>query len=539
MNQTYALIIAGTVDEILVTSSDPGSEWILVTNPRVRTGWLYSGGQFVNPTPDPVPELPPANPAASAEIYATQAQQAAQQAALAAAVSIEHAKIGPQGGPGDKGDRGEAGPRGDTGPQGVQGNPGPIGPVGPGGETANRLYTARTINLTGDVTGSVAFDGSVDVNMGATVGADFAKLGSANTFMQALAVNANVIPAFSIVRPGSTNVGMSFQNANVARYLGITNSGELNFGSNANLTSSGNPIAFKNSDNLFTTVQSAPRWAVDANFYLTQGSATGDQVLGFDAQDYMVYNRATDRLDFRLAGINKISQTATATTFSTPVTLPSAAPTATTHATHKSYVDGRIAICLPLAGGVVTGNLTVNGVANYVNGINVTGVTTGPGNFFQTLVSGNPNWENINVSAAHFSSQWAGLRVHVGTNDLRTFDFRNDGSGYATGSWLGGSDGRVKTDRVVIDNALERIDALTGLTYTRIDLGNRRDVGLIAQDVRTVLPEAVHVGGTPMEGYDDGFHHLNYNGVVALLVEAVKALKAEVATLKAERSQGG
>ncbi len=47
-----------------------------------------------------------------------------------------------------------------------------INPDQPNAETATKLQTARTIALTGDVTGSVSFDGSANVSINTTVGDD-------------------------------------------------------------------------------------------------------------------------------------------------------------------------------------------------------------------------------------------------------------------------------------------------------------------------------------------------------------------------------
>ena len=66
------------------------------------------------------------------------------------------------------------------------------------------------------------------------------------------------------------------------------------------------------------------------------------------------------------------------------------------------------------------------------------------------------------------------------------------------------------------------------MTYIRTDMsdGNRRYAGLIAQDVEKVLPEAVHE--------EEDHKVLDYNGTIGLLVEAIKELKEEVASLKTQ-----
>lgn len=80
------------------------------------------------------------------------------------------------------------------------------------------------------------------------------------------------------------------------------------------------------------------------------------------------------------------------------------------------------------------------------------------------------------------------------------------------------SDASVKTDVRTIDHALDKVRAIRGCTYVRCDGPDReRQVGVIAQEVERVLPEAVHVG-------PDGKRSVAYGNLVALLVEAVKTL---------------
>lgn len=94
------------------------------------------------------------------------------------------------------------------------------------------------------------------------------------------------------------------------------------------------------------------------------------------------------------------------------------------------------------------------------------------------------------------------------------------------------SDRRAKSDINVIENALEKVEKLTGNTYELHNTsgGTTRSAGLIAQEVQEVLPEAV----TQDIEADGGLLRLNYNSVIALLVESVKELSAEVKGLKAE-----
>jgi len=85
------------------------------------------------------------------------------------------------------------------------------------------------------------------------------------------------------------------------------------------------------------------------------------------------------------------------------------------------------------------------------------------------------------------------------------------------------SDIRLKENIELIDDALNRVDTISGYTFNYID-NPQRMTGLIAQEVEKVLPEAV---------YEDGNHKaLYYGNIVGLLVEAIKDLKKEVDEIK-------
>lgn len=100
------------------------------------------------------------------------------------------------------------------------------------------------------------------------------------------------------------------------------------------------------------------------------------------------------------------------------------------------------------------------------------------------------------------------------------------------------SDQRLKDDIQIIEDALEKIDQLDGVTWVQSDLArevgapvqDRRKAGLLAQQLEKVLPEAV--GLAPFDTNKlmksrTGLNLLNiqYEQVSGLLVEGIKALK--------------
>lgn len=145
--------------------------------------------------------------------------------------------------------------------------------------------------------------------------------------------------------------------------------------------------------------------------------------------------------------------------------------------------------------------------------------------------------------AAYVSSQWttSGLNpnniyysvgnVGVGTT-TPTERMHVVGNVFATGSFMSTSDRTFKDDLRVIGSPLEKVSGLTGYTFRRTppsapDAPAARETGLIAQDVAAILPEAV-------SRQSDGTLSIAYGNLAGLFVEAIKELRARVATLEAE-----
>ena len=90
------------------------------------------------------------------------------------------------------------------------------------------------------------------------------------------------------------------------------------------------------------------------------------------------------------------------------------------------------------------------------------------------------------------------------------------------------SDIKLKENIEVIDNALDKVKQLKGITYDLKSDGNRL-TGLIAQDLEKVLPEAVY---TAKDLEEQEHLAIRYGNTVGLLVEAIKELEARVKELE-------
>ncbi len=91
------------------------------------------------------------------------------------------------------------------------------------------------------------------------------------------------------------------------------------------------------------------------------------------------------------------------------------------------------------------------------------------------------------------------------------------------------SDIRLKRNIASIDNALDKIGAVRGVSFEwteEIANHDGRQLGVIAQEIETVLPELVSTDA-------DGMKSVDYTKLTAVLVEAVKELRAENEALNA------
>jgi hypothetical protein len=92
------------------------------------------------------------------------------------------------------------------------------------------------------------------------------------------------------------------------------------------------------------------------------------------------------------------------------------------------------------------------------------------------------------------------------------------------------SDARLKKNLIVITDAIDKINQLYGYHFTWNDLikddrENTETVGLIAQEVEKVLPEAVWTG-------EDGYKRIYLDKITPLLVEGIKELNQKIKSLE-------
>lgn len=95
-------------------------------------------------------------------------------------------------------------------------------------------------------------------------------------------------------------------------------------------------------------------------------------------------------------------------------------------------------------------------------------------------------------------------------------------------SWTNASDERLKDITGEIQNGLAKVCALRAATYTwKADEGKVPQIGLIAQNVLGIVPEAVVVPEAEFNGKPETAMGVNYDRLIPVLVKAIQELKAE------------
>jgi hypothetical protein len=108
------------------------------------------------------------------------------------------------------------------------------------------------------------------------------------------------------------------------------------------------------------------------------------------------------------------------------------------------------------------------------------------------------------------------VRVGIGTdNPIRKLWVNGDAGG--TSAWYNDSDERLKQDIKNIEGALEKVKQLRGINFRWRDTEHHpkgQQMGLIAQDVKEIVPEVVEKKGE--------YYSLATSNLVPLLIEAIK-----------------
>ena len=154
-------------------------------------------------------------------------------------------------------------------------------------------------------------------------------------------------------------------------------------------------------------------------------------------------------------------------------------------------------------------------------------------------IANGSNWSGelagkIEHHAANMYIQFTSNFIARNSSGSNVFNVDSSGNGTFNANVSAYSDYRLKEDVKTIDNALDKVSKLRGVEYTRKET-KAREIGVIAQEVKEIVPELVTIENTKsdinLEGLED-LHTMKYANTVGLLIEAIKELKLEIEELK-------
>lgn len=157
----------------------------------------------------------------------------------------------------------------------------------------------------------------------------------------------------------------------------------------------------------------------------------------------------------------------------------------------------------------------------YGDGSKLTGLQVGAA----SSVTSEDNQDNSDYPMAFLSGVGVGVSVYTDGTTNEEFTYNPSTGTLKVKEFDSLSDARLKTDIVEIEDALSKVDSLRGVEYNWKN-GSGASVGIIAQEVQEVYPQLVSDSGSRLT--------VNYNGLVGLLIAAVKELSSEVSDLKSQ-----
>ena len=131
---------------------------------------------------------------------------------------------------------------------------------------------------------------------------------------------------------------------------------------------------------------------------------------------------------------------------------------------------------------------------------------------------GNNNSYSIaqNAGGKTYINSVAGNDMSFRCGNVEKMNMSTSGDLVANGNITAYSDERLKSNIKTIDNALDKVTKLRGVSYTKED---KQGIGVIAQEVEKVIPEVV---------IDGKYKSVAYGNMVGVLIEAMKEQQKQI-----------
>ena len=139
----------------------------------------------------------------------------------------------------------------------------------------------------------------------------------------------------------------------------------------------------------------------------------------------------------------------------------------------------------------------------------------------------------VTNSATEFSTENTAFVIGNGTaNDSRSdaLTVLFDGTTTIAGDLSINSDARLKANIISLGSTLAKLLQIDGKSYTmKKDENKKQKIGVLAQDIEKVFPELV--------SESNGVKSVNYQGLVPVLINALKEQQAEIERLKTQEER--
>ena len=352
--------------------------------------------------------------------------------------------------------------------------------------TATSWATGRTLSLTGDVTGtSASFDGSGNISISTTIAADSVALGTDTT--------GNYVAS---ITNGSYITGGN----------GGSEGAGLTLAVDATTTNTASKVVARDASGNFSAGTITAALSGNATTATTLATARNIQGVSFNGS----------------ADITVVTAGTGVTVSGTQVSIGQAVATSSN---------------VTFANMTSTGVLTVSNGSTTSNGIKF---GADPG-------GGSGDLAQINYYASAGESTVLHLQVDNDADDYIKLDATggtdNVGAFRATGEITAYySDERLKNFSGTINNALSKVMSLNGYYYTENEVAksfgfnnDKQQVGVSAQQVQNVLPEAVRVAPFVRDlEVTTEYLTVQYEKLVPLLIEAIKEQQKKIEELEAK-----
>lgn len=208
------------------------------------------------------------------------------------------------------------------------------------------------------------------------------------------------------------------------------------------------------------------------------------------------------------------------------------------NATFNGSVTGASAV---FDGGVAVDNITIDGTEIDLSSGDLTLDVAGEINLDSD--DGVIRFKDAGTQIGNFANNSSNFHVNVSVQDKDFVVNGNDGGATITAMTLdmsgagaatfnndvtAFSDKRLKTDISNIENGLDKVMKMQGVHYKRNDIEDAKpQIGVLAQDMEAIVPEIVLTADDDMQTKS-----VDYGKLTAVLIEAIKDLKAEIDELK-------